>query len=229
MRSAMAAVGIVVTLAVWSVARAAGPEQKSVDLLAPQTAAGEIPGWRSFHETPGTRTGDVWRLGADGVLVCKGQPLGYLLTEKDYTSFELSLEWRWPPGATPGKGGVLGRLTGPDKVWPKSLEFQLNAGQAGDFWGLDGYRLSGPAERLKVIEHPKFGRLTGLPRLSDAEKPAGQWNRYEIVVEGPTATLKINGQLVNRAEGCEGVPGKIALTAEGSEIHFRNVRIVSRP
>jgi hypothetical protein len=38
-------------------------------------------------------------------------------------------------------------------------------------------------------------------------------------------TLEINGQEVNRATGCDVVPGKICLTAEGDEIHFRNVRL----
>ena len=57
------------------------------------------------------------------------------------------------------------------------------------------------------------------------EKPAGQWNQYEITADGDTVTLTINGKVVNRATGCDVVPGKILLTAEGDEIHFRNVRV----
>lgn len=204
---------------------AADPQSKPENLLPAQTATGEIPGWMSFHDKPGTRTGDVWKLGSDGVLVCKGQPLGYLYTQRDYTDFVLELEWRWPPGAKPGNGGVLGRLTGPHKVWPKSLEFQLNAGQAGDFWGLDGYEIAGPIAQRKIVQHPKFGRLTHIKRTLDMEKPAGQWNHYHIAVQGDAATLAINGKLVNLAVGCHVTPGKIVLTAEGSEIHFRNLRL----
>jgi len=38
-------------------------------------------------------------------------------------------------------------------------------------------------------------------------------------------TLEINGQTVNRATACETTPGKILLTAEGTAIEFRNVRL----
>jgi hypothetical protein len=120
---------------------------------------------------------------------------------------------------------VLIRMTGEDKIWPKSLEAQLNAGGAGDFWGLVGFGLSGPATRLQQVPHDQFGPLTHLARTHDAERPPGQWNQYEIIAVGEQVTLKINGQEVNRATRCDTSPGKICLTAEGDEIHFRNVRL----
>ena len=120
---------------------------------------------------------------------------------------------------------MLIRTTGPHKIWPRSLEAQINAGHAGDFWGLDGYSLQGPAERSKTIDESPFGRLINVAKMVDAEKPAGEWNQYEIVAQDGTVTLTINGQLVNEATGCDVVPGKICLTAEGDEIHFRNVRL----
>ena len=43
-------------------------------------------------------------------MICKGTPLGYLYTQQDYKDFKLRLEWRWPPGKEPGKGGVLLRM-----------------------------------------------------------------------------------------------------------------------
>ena len=119
------------------------------------------------------------------------------------------------------------RKTGPDKIWPKSLEAQINAGQAGDFWGLDGYRLTGPAERSKGLTHPQFGKLANVAKAAAMEKPAGQWNRYEIVARGGVVTLAINGREVNRATGCDVVPGSICLTAEGDEYDFRNVEIIA--
>ena len=194
-------------------------------LITSQTASGELSGWKSFHEDAQARTGDVWKLTDDGVLVCKGTPKGYLYTEKDHLNFVLEIEWRWPPGKKPGSGGVLIRMTGDHKIWPRSLEAQINAGQAGDFWGLVGYPLDGPNERKKTLEHPQFGPLTNLAKLKPLEKPAGEWNRYEIIADKDVVTLRINGQEVNRATGCDVVPGKICLTAEGDEIHFRKVRL----
>lgn len=166
----------------------------------------------------------MWRLGPDGVLVCRGNPLGYLFTNKDYTDFDLRLQWRWPEGK-PGKGGVLVRMTGPDKIWPASLEAQLNFPDAGDFWGLDGYDLSGPASRLKRIAESPYGKLVHLRHAADFEKPAGQWNTYEIHAAGGTVVLRINGHEVNRATDCLVRPGKICLTSEGSEIHFRHIEL----
>lgn len=207
---------------------AADRGSKKCELLTAQGESGRLSGWKSFHEDPNAKTGDVWKL-ADGVLVCKGTPKGYVYTEKDYTNFVLTLEWRWPPGKKPdkkpGNGGVLLRMTGKHKIWPKSLEAQINVGDAGDFWGLDGYQLTGPAERSQSLDDPKFGKLTNVKKARAAEKPAGQWNLYEITADGDTVTLKINGQPVNKATGCEPTAGKICLTAEGDEIHFRKVQL----
>ena len=206
-------------------ADAAENVSQDIPLVPAQDSDGNLPGWKSFLEKPGAKTGDVWRLTPEGVLVCKGTPKGYLYTERSYANFVLRLQWRTPPGKKPGSGGVLIRMSGKHKIWPKSLEAQLNAGGEGDFWGLDGYELAGPAERLKVVPASPFGKLTNLKRTRDAVKPPGQWNQYEIIADGPTVTLKINGQVVNRATGCEVVSGPICLTAEGDEVHIRDVRL----
>ena len=209
-----------------------GPSSPAADrvegtpLLTAQAEDGMIAGWKSFHD-PLIKTGEVWKL-ADGVLSCKGLPKGYLYTEKAYTDFVLVLEWRIPPGTKPGNGGVLLRMSGKDGIWPKSLEAQLNAGSEGDFWGLDGYELSGLAERLKRVQHEQFGKLTNLQRIKCAVHKPGEWNRYKITAIGGTVTLTINGQEVNQATGCDIIAGPISLTAEGDVIQFRKIQITER-
>ena len=183
-----------------------------------------LEAWEYYLADPELELQDVWYI-ENEVIVCKGTPLGYLYTKRDYSDFVLKLEWRWPPGKKPGKGGVLIRMSGQHRIWPQSLEAQLNAGSAGDFWGLVGYGLSGPAERMQTSDHKEFGRLTNLKKTKTLEKPPGEWNTYEIIAEGDTVTLIINGQEVNRAAGCDLNPGRICLTSEGSEIHFRNVEV----
>jgi hypothetical protein len=212
---------------VFGLCAAAGAAEQAgsaIDMFGPSTAGRKAVVWKSFSEDPDAKKEDVWKI-RDGVIVCKGTPKGYIRTERDFKNFVLTLEWRRPPEKKPGRGGVLIRTTGPDKIWPKSLEAQLNAGGAGDFWGLDGYRLTGPKERFKSLTHETFGVLTNLQKTEDAEKPPGQWNEYKIVAEEGTVILSINGREVNRATGCDVVAGKICLTAEGDEIHFRNVRL----
>jgi hypothetical protein len=197
---------------------------KAVALLTAQQPDGEFAGWKSFHETPAT-TAAVWQLRSDGVLVCKGSPRGYLYTEQDYTDFKIEFEWRYPPGATQSNGGLLLRMTGEHAIWPKCLEFQLNQKQAGDFWGIRGFTYAGPEDRYRVITGSPFGTLRHLKRARNMEKPAGQWNRFEGIVAGDTVIQKVNGVQVNEAVGCDVVAGKILLTAEGQEIHFRNLRL----
>jgi hypothetical protein len=201
------------------------PAGREIDLLAPlaQPDGGGV--WQAFHE-PDAKLADVWQLDG-GILTCKGTPKGYLYTTKNYTDFILTLEWRWPPQGKAGNGGVLLRITGKDKIWPKSLEAQINAGQAGDFWGLDGYALTGPAERLKTADNPQFGKLTNLKKTEAVERTPGEWNQYEITARGDTVTLKINGKIVNKATGCAATPGRICLTAEGDPIQFRNVKLIA--
>ncbi len=207
----------------------AAERQRPLPLLTTQDAAGELAGWKSCLEDPNLTTGQVWRLSPDRVLVCRGKPNGYLYTEQSWRDFLLSLQWRTPEGKNPGRGGVLVRMSGTHKIWPRSLEAQLNAGDEGDFWGLDGFGLSGPASRLKVISSSPFGKLTHLKRTEAAVHPAGQWNRYEIIARGGTVILKINGREVNRAEHCDAVAGPICLTAEGDEIHFRDIVLTPLP
>jgi hypothetical protein len=162
---------------------------------------------------------EAWSVN-DGVLVCKGQPIGYLRTEKKYTNFVLKLEWRFNPAKGAGNSGVLVRMVGDDKVWPKSVEAQLQSGSAGDFWNIDEFTMTVDKSRTN-------GRNTKkLATASPVERPLGEWNEYEIIVNQGDVILKVNGQELNRATDVEQVPGFICLQSEGAEIHFRNVRIV---
>lgn len=181
--------------------------------------------WSFYSSEADAKTQDVWRV-EDGVLVCSGSPLGYLYSNGSFENFVMTLEWRWPDDK-PGKGGVLIHTTGENKIWPKSLEAQINAGDAGAFWGLDGYQLSGPADRTNSFDNEKFGKLTNVKKTQNLEKQPGQWNTYEIIADGDTTTLIINGAEINKATGCTPTRGRICLTAEGSEIHFRNVSITA--
>jgi hypothetical protein len=138
----------------------------------------------------------------------------------DFTNFVLKLEWRWSPVTRKaGNSGVLLRVVGPDKVWPRSVEAQLQSGSAGDFWLIDEARLVTPADRIDR------GTPRHRLRARTNEMPIGEWNRYEITCNGDRISLKVNGEVVNEGTGAEEVPGKIALQSEGAEIHFRNIRL----
>lgn len=179
----------------------------------------DLTGWTHFL-LDGGKMKDVWSV-QDGVLVCRGQPAGYLRTVDDYTNFVLELEWRWSPlTKQEGNSGVLFRMQGPDKVWPRSIEAQLMSQNAGDFWNIDDFPMTTDPARTN-------GRNT--KKLKPNERPVGEWNKYEIVVDRGTVTLKVNGEVLNQATDCWETPGKICLQSEGAEIHFRNIRLTPLP
>ena len=177
----------------------------------------DLTGWTAFLQDDG-KMEDVWRV-EDGILICKGNPIGYIRTQADFTNYVLKLEWRFNPATRQaGNSGVLLRVIGEDKVWPRSVEAQLQSGNAGDFWNIDKFP-------MKVVEERTQGRNT--KKTHFAEKPIiGQWNEYEIIVNGGDVTLNVNDETLNRAWEVMETPGKIALQSEGAEIHFRNIRLV---
>ncbi len=109
-------------------------------------------------------------------------------------------------------------MIGEDKVWPKSVEAQLQSENAGDFWNIEDYTMTVAPERTK-------GRNTRKTAMT--ERPVvGEWNQYEIVVNKGDIILRVNGQEVNRATNVTEIAGYICLQSEGAEIHFRNVSLV---
>ena len=187
-----------------------GGEQKAVKLFNGKN----LDGWVAHLRGDG-KLEDVWSVNDEGVLICKGRPVGYIRTEKSYTNYVLELEWRFNPEKGPGNSGVLLRMVGEDKVWPKSVEAQLHHRNAGDFWNIDNFKMTVAKDRTR-------GRRTVKLEESN-EKELGQWNHYRIIVNGGDVKLYVNGTLQNEASDVEEVAGKICLQSEGAEIHFRNV------
>jgi len=201
---------------------AAADDGKTVELFNGRN----LDNWTCHVVTPGVKLEDVWRV-EDGMMVCKGEPLGFLATKDKFQDFELALEWRWAPGKKPGNNGVLLRISSaPIGFMPKCVEAQLKSGSAGDIWAFRGFGLTGPADRLKKVEkNPALGDFVGVGKLAAAEKEPGQWNSYLITLQGDKLTIVVNGQKVNEATGLEVVAGNIGLQSEGGEIHFRNLKL----
>lgn len=178
----------------------------------------DLSGWTYHLSDPQAKREDVWSV-RDGVLHCKGNPPGYLRTEKDdYENYVLSIEWRWPgPG---GNNGVLVHTSTPGVlgVWPKSIEVQMQANEAGDFWVI-GTELDVENEAAR-----KQGRRHR--NLTDgSERPLGEWNHMEITCRGDEILVRVNGVLVNHATNCNVTRGAICLQSEGTPIEYRNIRV----
>ena len=174
----------------------------------------DLAQWTYYLDDASKRMEDVWSV-KDGVLRCAGSPTGYIKTKAQFTNFVLELDWRFDPAKGAGNSGVLLRRTGPDKIWPRSIEAQLMSRNAGDIWNID-------AVPMEVAEDRTNGRHT-VKLLPGNEKPLGEWNHYKITLDGGELVLEVNGEVQNRASWCEEIAGEICLQSEGSWIEFRNV------
>jgi hypothetical protein len=208
--------GVAATAAFGVLAQARADEKDAITLFNGR----DLEGWTAVLADENAKPEDVWSV-VDGVLVCKGEPRGYLRTvREDFHDYVLSLEWRFPAGTKGGNSGVLVHATTPRTlgIWPKSMEAQLNHGHAGDIWVIGTTcKIENAAERVKDRRH--------LNLTDDSEKPIGEWNKYEIRCQGDNLTIKVNGVLVNHVTECSVTKGAIALQSEGAQIHFRTIRL----
>ena len=159
----------------------------------------------------------------DGVLHVSGEEFGALTTKDAFENYRLKLEvkWgtkKWPPrdqAKTPRDSGVLLHCVGPDKLWTKSIECQIQEHDFGDFWMVGGTTLAvnGKVEKGRAI------------KTKDAEKPNGEWNVVEIVCDGDKITNIVNGVVVNEGKNASETKGRILLQSEGAEVFFRNIEL----
>jgi hypothetical protein len=71
---------------------------------------------------------------------------------------------------------------------------------------------------------PAEVRAAGLPRVK-ADRPPGQWNRFEITLEGERLTVLLNGRTVIDGARLPGLParGPIGLQHHGDPVQFTNL------
>lgn len=170
----------------------------------------DFTGWYLF--TPGADPTNTWSI-RNGVIHCTGRPAGYIRTVDAYCDYKLTVEWRF---LKPGNTGVLLHMSGPDQVWPRSIEAQGMYGNQGDFWvigGTDFKEHRGRKERRVPKQGPSH------------EKPVGEWNTYEIICKGDTIRVYVNGHLANQATECTVTSGHICIQSEGSEFEVRRITL----
>jgi hypothetical protein len=188
-----------------------------------------LTGWTHVLADPKLPREAVWYV-RDGILICKGTPLGVLQTERAFTNFRLIVEYRWAPGTKPGNSGILTRINGPALALPRCTEVQLQHGNAGDVLGLQGMVVAaGQPRYFEILKHAVAGDVRGVKKVSDAERPAGEWNRVEVIARGDSYTVWVNGSEINQASGTEVRSGQIGLQSEGGEIHFRRATLTPLP
>lgn len=178
-----------------------------------------LAGWNLVARDAATDPAATWSV-KDGVIACSGRPSGYARTIATYRDYVLAAEWRWPE--KPGNSGIFVHVHPPDKVWPACLEVQLRATDAGSV------RANGGA-KVRELDPLAKDPINVALRGPASEKPAGEWNRCEIICRGDTLTVSINGVRQNVVTGASLTSGAIALQAEGAPIEFRRLELAPLP
>jgi hypothetical protein len=185
----------------------------------------DLNGWDYVSADPQVSMDQVWSV-QDGILTCKGTPVGAIYRGPAVTNFRMSVDYRWAPGATPGNSGIFSRISLPPKPIPQAVEVQLKHGSNGDVMGLQGRQVAaGQSRFFTVKQHPVAGDIAGVKKLADLEKTAGEWNHIEILAQGAHYEVWINGQLANEADGVETLSGPVGLQSEENVVQFRHVRL----
>lgn len=150
----------------------------------------------------------------NSVIHIKGDPFGYMRTKQQYSDYNLHVEYRYPAELT--NSGVFIHAQKPDTIWPKTVEVQLKAGNAGDFVCMNGAEMNEQKNKSSRV----------VAKMSESnEKPVGEWNTLDINCSGNTIEVTVNGKFQNRGTGINISKGHICLQSEGKDIEFRNVFI----
>ena len=173
----------------------------------------------------------------NGVIHVSGQEMGYIVTKRSFHRFYLRAEFRWGEGTFAERAGlardsgILYNIQGENKVWPRSVEFQIKEGETDGaaLTGADGKRVTGPAGRALNIGHIGKGPqkdVTGFRNTSgELERPRGEWNLLEMVVEDRVIHQYVNGVLANVGRDPFPTEGRILFQSEGAEVFFRDLRV----
>lgn len=151
-----------------------------------------------------------WKV-VNGEIVNDGKGL-YLTTEKNYTDFELRLEYKHGKNAD---SGIYLRAIPQVQIWDIDRDHPDAKMGSGGLW------------------NNKKG-TPGRDPLVVADSPVGEWNRMHIRMKGDKVTVTLNGKVVvdnatlqNYFNKTGPLPksGPIQLQTHGAEITWRNVEV----
>jgi Domain of Unknown Function (DUF1080) len=175
----------------------------------------------------------------DNEIITTGKPTGFLRTTKQYENFIAEFDWMHVP-PKPGAVGNSGFFVWADPIpavgtgYTRGIEVQvlvnltyknkkgeITATSQGDLFSIWG------ATCVPERPHPE-GWARCLPSENHA-KGENEWNHYRVEANDGVIKLSVNGHFVSSVSKCSPRKGYLALESEGSECHFKNLKIKELP
>jgi hypothetical protein len=186
-----------------------------VDLLPDES----LKGWTRIPIPPtdSLKPKLQWRVdSAEKTLICTGDGQHeWLRSDQVFGDYLLEVDFRFAPKGADVKynSGIGIRLSPAGELWT-----QAQTGPTGGF--LFGVNLvEGALLRFNLMKEMKENRV----------KPAGEWNHYEVRVQGDKVALCVNGATVSEVPGIALRKGHVGFEGEGHEIAFRNIKLKTLP
>ena len=188
-----------------------------------------LEGWYAYEPETGKHVdaSDLFSV-EHNIIRLSGDKAGYLMSEKSFVNFRLTVEYRWNTDTTfvrknnKVNSGVMYLVPSdfPDMLWPKGIQFQIKEGATGDFILLQEITMTINGEKTEP------GKSVVVKRLQDTTNPIGDWNTLVVTSENGNIRQELNGKLVNQGDSPSVSEGRILLQYEGFPIDFRKVEIV---
>ena len=179
----------------------------------------DLSNWNFVVDENAVPAAEVYMVN-NGEIYIKGEPFGYMYTQKKYVNYTFELEYRWD--GEPTNSGIFLIIEEPKNPFPKGIECQLMNGKAGDFVLLGGSDMEEYQLPEGVTERPQFPVIDRLEASS--EKPAGEWNKVSITVRDGVVEVFVNDVYQNRGTS-PAKEGHIGLQSEGGGIFFKNLKL----
>jgi glutathione peroxidase len=188
-----------------------------------------LNGWYTYYAVPDSVADDKETafVVTDGALHFSGKSMGYACTKSSYKNYYLKVVFRWgekkyPPRLNSRRdSGVLYHFSenAEDKVWPTSIECQIQEEDCGDYFLVGGTSADSPNQI-------KEGAMKRIVRTANFENPGQEWNTIEVICLGDKSEHYVNGHLVNEAYNLSVSEGKILLQLEAAEVFYKTVEMI---
>jgi hypothetical protein len=206
---------------------------------------GTGPGWKQLTGDDFVNVNcdkDTWTW-KEGDVHCTGKPIGVCRTKKQYTNFELVMQWRHNQSA--GNSGLFvwtpeeslkdlrpGRL--PNGIEVQILDhgyaeqYQKQTKKKPDWFTTHGDVFPVGKSKMKPFAPTSPDGSRGFPR-ANRSKGFGEWNHYYVRALNGEIRLWVNGAEVSGGDHIEPRTGYLCLESEGAPIDFKNIRVRELP